>query len=146
MSASNNIIDLFTRHKVASNLVMIMMILSGLWASDRINTQLDASVDYPIVIIQVVWPGASAEDVEQLIVIPIEQKLANVVGLQDLYSTSSSGRADIQLQFTFNTDMAKGLDMVKNRLAQIRNFPLPPHGDNSGESQGGFRRHCRGCS
>ena len=87
MSASNNIIDLFTRHKVASNLVMIMMILSGLWASDRINTQLDASVDYPIVIIQVVWPGASAEDVEQLIVIPIEQKLANVVGLQDLYST-----------------------------------------------------------
>jgi multidrug efflux pump subunit AcrB len=41
-----SIIDVFTRHKVAANLVMIMMILSGLWASSRINTQLDPSVEW----------------------------------------------------------------------------------------------------
>ena len=64
-----SIIDLFTRHKVAANLVMIMMILSGLWASARINTQLDPSVEWPVIIVNASWPGASAEDVEQLIVV-----------------------------------------------------------------------------
>jgi multidrug efflux pump subunit AcrB len=123
MSASNNIIDLFTRHKVASNLVMVMMILSGLWAVQNINTQLDPSMVIPTVTIQANWPGASAEDVEQLIVVPIEQQLANLVELQGLYSTSRNGSASVRVSFEYDADMGKGLDTVKNKVAQIRNFP-----------------------
>ncbi|HJO11367.1 MAG: efflux RND transporter permease subunit [Gammaproteobacteria bacterium] len=124
MSASNTIIDLFARHKVASNLVMVMMILSGLWAANAINTQLDPSVVVPTVNIQATWPGASAEDVEQLIVVPIEQQLANLVELQGLFSTSQNGSASVRLAFDYNSDMSGSLDIVKNRVAQIRNFPV----------------------
>ncbi len=124
MSASNTIIDLFARHKVASNLVMVMMILSGLWAANAINTQLDPSVVVPRVNIQATWPGASAEDVEQLIVVPIEQQLANLVELQGLFSTSQNGSASVRLAFDYNSDMSGSLDIVKNRVAQIRNFPV----------------------
>lgn len=123
MSASNSIISLFTNHKVASNLVMIMMILSGLWAADRINTQLDPSMEYPIVTLNASWPGASAEDIEQLIVIPIEQRLANMNELQSFTSTSRNGSATVVAQFLFNSDISKNLDVVKNRVTQIRNFP-----------------------
>ena len=45
----NTIIGLFANHKVAANLIMIMMILSGLWAADRINTQLDPAIKVPII-------------------------------------------------------------------------------------------------
>jgi multidrug efflux pump subunit AcrB len=62
---------MFTNHNVASNLVMVMMILSGLWAADRINTQLHPSVEFPIIVIQANWLGASAEDIEQLVVVPV---------------------------------------------------------------------------
>ena len=124
MSASNSLIDYFTRHKVASNLVMVMMILSGLWAATRINTQLNPSMSIPVVTIRASWQGASAEDVEQLIVVPIEQRLANITGLQELYSTSLIGSAYVQLQFNFDADMTTSLDLVKNSLAQIRNFPV----------------------
>lgn len=117
------IIDLFARHKVAANLVMIMMILSGLWASTRINTQLDPSVDWPGIIINATWPGASAEDVEQLIVVPIEQQLRTLVGLQQMYSTSTQGSASIRLEFTFDSDMGKIVDDVNDRIAQVRNLP-----------------------
>jgi multidrug efflux pump subunit AcrB len=120
---SNSLIDLFTRHKVASNLVMIMMILSGLWAGTRINTQLDPSVEWPNILINANWPGASAEDVEQLIVIPIEQQLRTLDELQQMYSTSTQGSANINLEFTFETDLSKALDMVNDRIAQIRNLP-----------------------
>lgn len=123
MSASNTIIGLFTNHRVASNLVMIMMILSGLWAADRINTQLDPSVEYPVVVINATWPGASAEDIEQLIVTPIEQQVANMSELQSFTSTSRIGSATVVAQFLFNSDISRNLDTVKNRVAQIRNFP-----------------------
>ncbi|OFE14066.1 hypothetical protein PHACT_09780 [Pseudohongiella acticola] len=118
-----SIIDVFTRHKVAANLVMIMMILSGLWASSRINTQLDPSVEWPGIIINASWPGASAEDVEQLIVVPIEQQLRTLVGLQQMYSSSTQGSASIRLEFSFDSDMGKIIDDVNDRIARVRNLP-----------------------
>lgn len=124
MSASNNIINMFTNHKVASNLVMIMMILSGLWAADRINTQLDPSVEFPVVVIQANWPGASAEDIEQLIVVPVEQQIANMTDLESYRSFSRNGSATIVAVFYFDSDISKNLDFVKNRVTQIRNFPV----------------------
>lgn len=123
MSRNQTLIDLFVRHKVAPNLVMLMMILSGLWAVSQINLQLDPSVDSPVVTVRAAWPGASAEDVEQLIVTPIEQQLANIVDLNNLRSTSRIGGADIVLEFVFDTDMTRALDTVKDRVAQVRNFP-----------------------
>jgi hypothetical protein len=45
---SHSQIDLFTRHKVAANLVMI---LSGIWEGSRINTQLDTSVQSPVILV-----------------------------------------------------------------------------------------------
>lgn len=102
---------------------MIMMILSGLWAVDRINTQLDPSVELPLVQIQAVWPGASAEDIEQLIVVPIEQQIANMTDLESYRSVTRNGSATISALFYFGTDISQHLDFVKNRVAQIRNFP-----------------------
>ena len=123
MSASTTLIDVFTRHKVAANLAMIMMILSGLWAADRINTQLDPTVQWPMVFINTNWPGASAEDVEQLIIVPIEQQIRTINELQETSSTSYNGGGWVRLHFSHSTDMILALEDVKERVAQIRNFP-----------------------
>lgn len=124
MSANHgSLIDIFIRHKLACNLLMIMMILSGLWASTRINTQLDPSVEWPVILIDANWPGASAEDVEQLIVIPVEQQLRAVNELVSMRSVSRTGSARFHLEFSFSADMSRNLDSVNDRIAQIRNLP-----------------------
>ena len=124
MSANRgSLIDIFIRHKLACNLLMIMMILSGLWASTRINTQLDPSVEWPIILIDATWPGASAEDVEQLIVVPVEQQLRAVNELVSMRSVSRTGSASLYLEFSFSADMSRTLDSVNDRIAQIRNLP-----------------------
>lgn len=119
----NTIIDVFANHRVAASLAMIMMVLSGLWAADRINTQLDPSVEWPVVFVYIDWPSASAEDVEQLIVVPIEQKLTNISHLQETRSVSWNGGGQIRIQFTFDADMTQALETVNDRVAQVRNFP-----------------------
>ena len=119
----NTILGLFANHKVAANLIMIMMILSGLWAADRINTQLDPAIKVPIIRVSANWPGASAEDIERLIVAPIEQQLANMPDLQTLESSSRIGNGRVWAHFNFAADISKSLDDIESRLAQIRNFP-----------------------
>ncbi|MGK0225152.1 MAG: multidrug efflux pump subunit AcrB, partial [Limisphaerales bacterium] len=123
MTTYNTLIDVFARHRVAANLAMVMMVLSGLWAADRIPTQLDPAIEWPVVRVHADWPGASAEDVEKLIVIPIEQQLRTLDGLQELRSTSYIGGAFIRIQFNHGVDMIGANDTVKQRIAQIRNFP-----------------------
>ncbi len=102
---------------------MIMMVLSGMWAVDRINTQLDPTVEWPLVFVRATWPGASAEDIEQLIVIPIEQQIRTIEGVHETSSRSENGYAQVMLKFGFSADMTLALDEVKERVAQIRNFP-----------------------
>ena len=103
--------------------MMIMMILSGLWAGSRINTQLDPSVQSPVILVFVRWPGASAEDVEKLIVAPIEQQMNTLNNLQQVYSTTTQGQSRIDLELTFDTDLSKALEDVNDRIAQVRNLP-----------------------
>ena len=67
--------------------------------------------------------AAFVNTIEQLIVAPIEQQLANTVDLSSMRSTSSTGAAQIRLEFVFDTDMTRALDTVKDRVAQVRNFP-----------------------
>ena len=99
MQTSNNVIDIFSRHKVASNLAMIMMVLVGLWAVSRINMQLDPTVKWPLVYVNASWQGASAEDIERLIIVPIEQRLTNLPELVEVRSSSVSGSGWIRVEF-----------------------------------------------
>ena len=79
-------IQLLAQHRVAANLAMIMMALAGYWAIKNIPSQLDPPAHFPMVFVQISWLGASAEDVEQLVTLPIEQQLRTVDDLANLSS------------------------------------------------------------
>lgn len=117
------LIDVFTRHRIAANLAMIMMTLAGIWAVRNITTQLDPAIDWPQISISVDWPGASAEDVEQLVAVPIEQELRGLTQLREMRSTSKNGNAFLFLEFMHDSDMQLALDQVKQRVANVRNLP-----------------------
>ena len=67
-------IQLLAEHRVAANLAMIIMILAGVWAIKGIPSQLDPPMHFPTVTVEVQWRGAAAEDVEELVTTPIEQR------------------------------------------------------------------------
>ena len=62
------LIGLFVRHPTAANLLMALMIIGGLFALDRMNTQFFPDFGIDVVAVSVEWPGASAEDVDANIV------------------------------------------------------------------------------
>jgi multidrug efflux pump subunit AcrB len=110
-------------HPVAANLAMLVCILAGLWALRAIPTQLDPPQNIPVVVVEVEWRSAAAEDIEELVTTPIEQQLRTVNALRELRSETTIGYTRIVAEFEFDADMVLALDTVKQRVDNIRNLP-----------------------
>ena len=111
-SHRNDIIGIFARHPVAANLVMLIMLISGALALSQLNTQFFPNFSIQMVTVRVVWPGATAEDVERSITIPIEQELRSVEELDKITSTSARNVSLIVLEFPEGTDMGDATNRV----------------------------------
>ena len=119
----HNLISLFAQHRVAANLMMIIMLMSGAWALIYLNTQFYPDSTLELVNIRIAWRGASAEDMEDGITNRVEESLRTQLHLRELTSTSAEGIASISLEFESGTDMSQALDQIKEKVALIRDLP-----------------------
>jgi len=120
---SRGLIGLFARHKVAPNLLMLIMVLAGIVALMKLNVQFFPSFQLDYASVKVIWPGANAQDVESSITEPVERVLRNIDNLDEMTSTSSLGMASISLKFEEGTDMIEAVDQVNQKIGELRNLP-----------------------
>lgn len=118
-----DLLGIFAHHKVAANLLMTIMLLAGVFALDRLNVQFFPNFQLDIVSVRVIWTGASAEDIESSITIPLEQRLKTLDNLRKMSSTSAQGVSSITLEFEEGTDMLVALDQAKRQVDDFRNLP-----------------------
>jgi len=116
-------VGIFAHHRVAANLLMLIMLLAGAFALDRLNVQFFPNFKLEMVNVRVVWTGASADDVEYGISNPLEQRFKNVPNLKKMTSTSSLGVSSVTLEFDEGTDPLLALDETRRRVDEFRNFP-----------------------
>ena len=120
---SNSLLGLFARHRVAANLLMVVMLLSGYIALQKLNIQFFPNFELDRITVRTVWSGASAEDIETGITIPLEQRLRSLDRLKEMTSTSASGVSSITLEFDENTDMSFALNEVRKQVDDFNNLP-----------------------
>jgi heavy metal efflux system protein len=103
-------------------LVAIALLIGGGYAFTHAN--IEAYPDPAPAIIEVVaqYPGASAEEVERQVTIPLEVGLAGMPGLESTRSKSLFGLSHIRNQFTYSQDFEQAKQDVLNRLSTI-NLP-----------------------
>ena len=113
----NDLIGIFAQHKVAANLLMLMMVLSGVFALGQLNKQFFPTFALDFITVRVEWSGASAEDVGTSITTPIERELRGLDGLREMTSTSAEGVSSVTLEFEEGTDMGIALDEAAAAMA-----------------------------
>ena len=113
----------FANHRVAANLLMVLMILLGLLGWQRLNTQLFPNFEFDFISVNIVWVGASPEDIERSITVPVEQALKGLPNTRKMIARSQQGRASIFLEMQDGVDLSLALDDVKQRINTIRNLP-----------------------
>ncbi|MEC7815717.1 MAG: efflux RND transporter permease subunit [Pseudomonadota bacterium] len=123
MSRKKGVIGFFVHHRVAAHLVMLVMLLGGTLALTRMNIQFFPTFALDVVSVRVVWSGASAEDVEQGITNPLEQRLRSVDGLKNMTSTSAQGVSSITLEFEEGTNPIQAVDDVRQQVDEFNNLP-----------------------
>lgn len=108
---------------IAVNVVMLVLLAGGLFTAFRLVQEVipDASLDR--IQILVPYPGASPEEVEELIVRRIEEQIRGVEGLERVVATASQGLGSVVAEFKNGTDISRALNEVKAEVDRITTFP-----------------------
>ncbi len=123
MTQANDLIGLFAKHRVAANLLMAMMILAGVLGLKKLNVQFFPNFELDTITVTTIWSGASAEDIETGITIPLEQRLRSVDQLKEMASSSAPGVSGMTLEFHEGSDMILALDNVRKQVDDFTNLP-----------------------
>ncbi len=99
--------------------------LIGVGIHSAMNLNVEAYPDPTPPLVEVITqnPGASPEEMERLVGIPLETLLNGMPGLEDLRSTSIAGLNDIKCQFAYGTDYWAARQEVLNRINSVTNMP-----------------------
>ena len=81
----------FIRRPVATTLLMVAILLSGMVAFGFLPLSSLPEVDYPTIQVQTLYPGASPEVMTSAVTAPLERQLGEMPGLSQMTSASSAG-------------------------------------------------------
>ena len=109
---------MLARHRVAPNMLMILMLIVGAWAISQMNIRFFPKFAVQTVMVKSVWEGAAAEDVEKSLITPLENELRNVDGLEKMTAVANDGAGILYLEFPENADIDKAADQVKQYADQ----------------------------
>jgi multidrug efflux pump subunit AcrB len=120
---SGGVIGLFVRHPTASNLLMVTLIVLGLFAAARMNTQFFPTLAIPAISVTVEWSGASARDVEANIIDALDPELRFLDDVEKVTSIAREGIALITVEFLANADMQKAQSDVEQAVRGVTTLP-----------------------
>ncbi len=118
-----NLIAYFIKYPITGNVLMIAILILGVIGLSSLRSTFFPENDASIIAIQVVYPGASPEEVEEGVVNKIEDALKGTTGIDRVTSTSSenTGRVTVEAETDFDIDDL--LRDVKNSVDGISSFP-----------------------
>ncbi|MCB0596420.1 MAG: efflux RND transporter permease subunit [Lewinellaceae bacterium] len=117
-------INYFIKNPVAANLIMFGILIMGVVGLLNMKSTFFPEVESRIILIQITYPGASPEEIEEGIVKKIEENLKGVTGVERYTSVSreNSGTVTVEVFKGYKTDII--LQDVKNAVDQISSFPV----------------------
>ena len=95
--------------------------------------------DFPVVVVQANYPGASPDEMERLVIKPIEDQLDGIDNLDQMTASAQEGVASIVVQFKIDTNLDLAAIDVQRRVDAARGFMPndldPPYVVKNGASQ-----------
>jgi len=119
----NSIIRWLAEHPLAVNLAAILILALGALTALQLPQKTFPEFTLDVVSISVSYPGASAAEIQDSIVRPIEDQLSGIDGIDSVTATISEGRGGIAVSFLAGDNRQEKLDEVKTAVERITTFP-----------------------
>lgn len=111
-------------NSVAANLIMFALLVGGLMMLPRIKQEVFPEFELGLVLVNVVYPGASPADVEEGIILAIEEAVRDIEGIKEVRSTASEGVGVVTVELLAGVDKSRALADVKSAVDRIQSFPV----------------------
>lgn len=112
--------DFAISRRITIYLVTVIITVAGSFCYWVIPRESDPEIIIPIIFVETQYEGVSAADIESLITIPIERKLAGLSGVKRIYSFSREGSSVVRIEFLADTDLDTALQKVRDKVDQAR--------------------------
>ncbi len=106
------------RNAVAVFIFAFLLILLGLFSFSRLKIDLLPNIEFPQLSAQIVYPGASPDDVNEQVITPLEQAFEGLEGVQEIQSASYDTIGVINLVFPFDTDLDRLEQQADTAIAE----------------------------
>lgn len=100
-----NVSEPFIRRPIATTLLSIGVLLAGIFAFLKLPVAPLPQVDFPVILVQAMMPGASPDTMATTVAAPLERRLGAIADVNEMTSTSSTGSVRIILLFGLNRDI-----------------------------------------
>ncbi|MFV9483230.1 efflux RND transporter permease subunit, partial [Christiangramia sp. ASW11-125] len=117
------IISYFIKYHVAVNVMIIAFVIFGVVGMLRMQSSFFPLIESEIITINVAYPGAAPEEIEEGIVLKIEDNLKGLVGVDRVTSVSRENGGSITVEIDSDEDIDVMLSEVKNAVDRVPNFP-----------------------
>ena len=97
-------------------LLMVAFLVIGIYSSYLTPREEEPQIDVPIADIFFRYPGASPTEIESRVMQPLEKVVANIPGVEYVYSTSMPGQAMLIVQFYVGEDIERSLVKMYNEI------------------------------
>lgn len=118
----NKIIAWSLTHKTSVILGACAVIAGGIWSLATMKVDILPDINRPIVTVFAEAPGLAPEEVERLVLTPLESSLGGAPGVTRMRGNASFAQATINLEFAWGSDIYRDRQIVQERLAQA-NIP-----------------------
>src|ERR1700722_2769602 len=122
---------IFILRPVATSLLMLAILLSGIVGYKLLPLSALPEVDYPTIQVVTLYPGASPDVMTSSVTAPLETQFGQMPGLNQMLSTSSGGASVITLQFSLSLSLDVAEQEVQAAINAATTYlptdlPMPP--------------------
>lgn len=108
---------------VAANLLMVGIILAGILGFVNMEREAFPLIKVNNVQVNVAWPGAAPQELEEQVVIRIEEAMKDLEEVDRTYSFASEGFGQVTFRTGSKTDMGEFVAEIKRRVDGISSLP-----------------------
>lgn len=117
-----NISELSIRRPVLATVIVLIIFLLGIIGYNYLGVREFPNVDNPIITVEVSYPGANAEIIENQITEPLEQNINGIPGIRSLTSQSSQGSCRITVEFEMNVELETAANDVRDKVSRAQRY------------------------
>ena len=118
------LVEYFVKFPILANIVIALTLIGGVISFLGTKKSFFPTRKDKNIIIQVAYPGASPEEMEEGVTLKIEEALTSIAGIDEISSTSAENSANINVQTLESYDIDEVYTDVKNAVDGISSFPV----------------------